>query len=80
MESTSYVISLRMVFFYLVTTGWIFNISLLCENPINLSNIFDSEVDFLVVVRRHLVEYFCAITVFSLYGEVKEKSERIYTF
>ena len=32
MESTSYVISSRiMVFFYLVTTGWIFDTSL-CEN------------------------------------------------
>ena len=35
-ESTSNVLSFRMVFFYLVTTGWIFNISL-CEN-INQSN------------------------------------------
>ena len=34
MESTSYVLSFRMVFFYLVTTGWIFDISL-CENSIN---------------------------------------------
>ena len=34
MESTSYVLSFRMVFFYLVTTGWIFDISLLCENSI----------------------------------------------
>ena len=34
MESTSYVLSLRMVFFCLVTTGWIFDISLLCENTI----------------------------------------------
>ena len=33
MESTSYVLSFRMVFFYLVTTGWIFDISL-CENSI----------------------------------------------
>ena len=30
--STSYVFSFRMVFFYLVTTGWIFDISLSCEN------------------------------------------------
>ena len=37
MESTSYVLSFRMVFFYLVTTGWIFDISLLCENSINQS-------------------------------------------
>ena len=29
MERTSYVLSFRMVFFYLVTTGWIFDISLL---------------------------------------------------
>ena len=30
MENTSYVFSFRMVFFYLVTTGWVFYISL-CE-------------------------------------------------
>ena len=35
MESTPYVFSFRMVFFYLVTAGWIFDISLLCENSIN---------------------------------------------
>ena len=29
-ESTSYVFPFRMVFFYIVTTGWIFDISLLC--------------------------------------------------
>ena len=28
--------SFRMVFFYLVTTGWIFDTSLLCENSINI--------------------------------------------
>ena len=37
MESASYVFSYRMVFFHLVTTGWIFDISLLCENSINQS-------------------------------------------
>ena len=31
MESTSYVLSFRIVVFYLVTTGWIFDISL-CDN------------------------------------------------
>ena len=31
MESTSYVLSCRMVFFYLVTTGWIFDIKLAYE-------------------------------------------------
>ena len=36
MESTSCVLSFRMVFFYLVTTGWIFYISLY-DNPINQS-------------------------------------------
>ena len=30
----SYVLSLRMVFFYLVTTGWIFDTTSLCENSI----------------------------------------------
>ena len=35
MESTSYVLFFRIiVFFYLVTTGWIFDISL-CENSMN---------------------------------------------
>ena len=39
MKSTSYVTSFRMmVFFYLVTTGWIFNISL-CEHSINQNQI-----------------------------------------
>ena len=37
MESTSYVFSFRMVFFYLVATSWIFYISL-CENSISQSN------------------------------------------
>ena len=37
LESTSYVLSFKMlVFFYLVTTGWIFDISS-CENSINQS-------------------------------------------
>ena len=38
MEGTSYVLSFRMVFFYLVTTGWIFDISLFkssINQPIN---------------------------------------------
>ena len=35
-ESTSYVLFFRMVFFYLVTTGWIFYISLF-ENYVNQS-------------------------------------------
>ena len=34
MESTTHVFPLRIVFFYLVTTGWIFDMSL-CENSIN---------------------------------------------
>ena len=39
MERTSDVFPFRVVFFYqyLVTTGWIFGISLLCENSINQS-------------------------------------------
>ena len=36
MESTSYVLSFRMVYFYLVNTDWSFDISL-CENSINQS-------------------------------------------
>ena len=32
------VLSFRMVFFFLVTTSWIFYISLLCENSINKKN------------------------------------------
>ena len=36
-EYTSYVLSFRTVFFYLVTTDWIFDISL-CENSINSTN------------------------------------------
>ena len=37
MKRMPYVLSFRMVLFYLVTTGWIFDISL-CENSINQSN------------------------------------------
>ena len=37
-ESTSYVFSFRMVFFYLVTTGWTFDVSS-CENSINQSTL-----------------------------------------
>ena len=37
-ESTSYVLSFRMVFFYLVTTGRVFDISSLSENSINSIN------------------------------------------
>ena len=36
MESTSYVLSFRMVRFYLVTTGWIFDI---CESSIKIIKI-----------------------------------------
>ena len=36
MDSSSYVLSFRMVFFYLVTTDWIFDISL-CGNSISQS-------------------------------------------
>ena len=36
MKSTSYAISFRIVYFYLVTTSWVFDISL-CENSINQS-------------------------------------------
>ena len=36
MESTTYVFPLRMLFFYLVATGWIFYISL-CDKSINQS-------------------------------------------
>ena len=38
MESTSHVLSFRMVLFHLVPTGWIFDISL-CEDLINQSTI-----------------------------------------
>ena len=39
MESRSYVLSFRMMFFYLVTTGWMFDISL-CENSTNTVVLF----------------------------------------
>ena len=44
-ESTSYFLSFRMVSFYLVTTGWIFDISL-CENSINQSIMSTEELNF----------------------------------
>ena len=45
MESTSYVLSFRMVFFYLVATGWILYISLY-ENSINLIKCRAQKDDF----------------------------------
>ena len=42
MESTSYELSFRMVFFYLVNTGWIFYISL-WENSMNSINEVQAE-------------------------------------
>ena len=39
-ESTSYVFSFRMMFFYLVATGWIFDISLFCDISINQSKMY----------------------------------------
>ena len=45
--STSYVLYFRMVFFYLVTTGWIFDISL-CENAIIQKNKIHGERWFFI--------------------------------
>ena len=52
MESKSYVFSFRMVFFYLVTTGWIFDFSLLCENSINQNR--DTEA-YVGPAKRHQI-------------------------
>ena len=57
MESTSYVISFRMVCFYLVTTGWIFDINL-CENSINqsMSAKREANIDWpMVMQKQHLL-------------------------
>ena len=52
MESTSYVFPFRVVFFYLVTTGSIFDISLLCEDSINQSiNNLTSKINHQPVVQ-----------------------------
>ena len=54
----SYVLSFRMVFFYLVTTGWIFDISL-CENLINqikYSLVHHTTVQY-STVQRSTVQY-----------------------
>ena len=44
MEITSYVLSFRMVFSYLVTTGWIFDISLLCNDSTNQPISLESDI------------------------------------
>ena len=56
MESTSYVLFFRMVVFYLVTTGWMFDISL-CENSISSinQNIFTKIGPWLYLKRQHLL-------------------------
>ena len=61
--STSYVVfPFRMVIFYLVTTRWNFDISLLCENSINQSinqmhkiQLLLQVVSYLVKVRKHFL-------------------------
>ena len=54
MESTSYVLSFRMVFFYLVTTDWVFDISL-CEKSINKNkNEGSLQVIAIEVIKRKL--------------------------
>ena len=40
MESTSYVLSFQMVFFYFLTTGWIFYISYVRTQSINQDGIW----------------------------------------
>ena len=57
MESTSYVYLFRRVFFYLVTTGWIFYISL-CENSINQHTY--------LAVRTHVLVVVVVVVVFTL--------------
>ena len=49
MESTSS----RIVFFYLVTTGWIFDISLLCQDSINSTN---KTVLFSTAITKQLLQ------------------------
>ena len=56
MESTSYVFPLRKVFFYLVITGWIFDISL-CDNSINQS--INKFILYVIPRPCSLVAYFC---------------------
>ena len=46
-----YVLSFRMVFFYLVTTGWIFDIGL-CENLISQSRYMT--ISYTLQLYRHL--------------------------
>ena len=45
METTSYVLSSRKVFFYLVTTGWSFDISL-CKNSIQFNSTQFNSIQF----------------------------------
>ena len=47
MERTSYVLSFRMVFFHIVTTGWIFDISLIIREFNPTKNQFQNEVNLL---------------------------------
>ena len=55
-ESTSCVLSFRMVFFYLVTTGWIFDISL-CESStkfIQSKSMYGHHLNCSSIVAWHL--------------------------
>ena len=64
MESTSYVFPFWVVFFYLVTTGGIFDISL-CENLINQIN-YDNTRQLDTAVHYHISIHYSTL-LFSVY-------------
>ena len=65
MESTSHVLSSRMVFFYLVTTGWIFDIGLLCENSVHQSINGNSWLVCIVLIVLLFYPPLCASLLFK---------------
>ena len=70
MESTSYVLSFRMVF---VTTGWIFDISL-CENSINSIN--QSQLSEYQLVHGDLPRQHSFVTTMRFTGPVPADSRQ----
>ena len=68
MDGKSYVFPFRVVFFYLVTTGWIFDISL-CENSIKYSEYCTKSVGGSfrrVYGRAHCVKRWHQLAVYAI--------------
>ena len=76
MESTSYVLSFRMVFFYLVNTGWIFYISLR-DNSINQINHGALIYDFPIERQPLITQQYNSLVVVGVFFTRTDRASTI---